>query len=145
MRSHMLQPTVGELSFRTHRAHSSWLGLRIGLPQPGKHPQPSLQPLKPQPILCPCFLLWPQPGFSEIALKRCISLGEVMLGGPKDKRKQHWGLLRKNCGHKEGKAFQIKNQTNLKIKWLQKMAVCSIFWASEVGKLHFYLCLIFFF
>lgn len=77
-------------------------------------------------------------------------MGTVMLGGPKDERKQHWGL---SWGERimgiKGRSFQIKkkNQNNLKIKWLQKMAVCSIFWASEVGEpalAHSCLCLIFF-
>lgn len=54
-------------------------------------------------------------------------MGIVMLGGPKDETTLGALLRRKDYGHKEGKAFQIKNQNNLKIKWLQKMAVCSIF------------------
>lgn len=120
------------------QAPSLWLGLRMGPPQPRKHPQTSLQPpysgLKPQPILCPCFLLWPQPGFSETALKRYISRGKLCLGSQRWKKTILGALLRKDYGYKKGKAFQMKNQNNLKIRWHQKMAVCSTSWASWNGK-----------
>lgn len=68
---------LSENCYAEHMAPCGCLRLSVVLHSPGSTPKPacklSIEACKPQPILCPCFLLWPSWG--------SLSFEEVYLGG----------------------------------------------------------------